>query len=103
MTDRLLRKKDIAAMLGTSEGVAASVLEKQGVHPIDLGYGRSRGLRWLESAVSAALQNMHSEAQSVSGPHPQRPPKAPRVPSATLASMSINELEAILTTGQGVQ
>ena len=29
MTDRLLRKTDIAAMLGTTPGVAASVLAEQ--------------------------------------------------------------------------
>ena len=51
MTDHLLRRKDIAAMLGTSPGVAASILAQRGVHPIDFGLGRGRGPRWLESAV----------------------------------------------------
>ena len=63
MTDRLIGKRDIAAMLGTSPGVAASILAGKGIHPIDLGAGRSRGLRWLESAVQQAVRDMYNEAQ----------------------------------------
>lgn len=103
MTDRLLKKKEIAAMLGTTPGVAASILATQGVHPIDFGYGRSRGLRWLESAVNAVIQSMHSDAQGASGPRNKKASKAVRVPTASLASLSVNELQAILTSGQGVQ
>ena len=59
MSDRLFGKRVIAAMLGTSPGVAASILEGKGIHPIDLGAGRCRGLRWLEAAVQQAVRDMY--------------------------------------------
>lgn len=62
--EKLLRKEEIAAMLGTSPGVAASVLEQRGVHPIDWGRGRGRGPRWLASAVEQTLRDIHAAAQS---------------------------------------
>ena len=55
--ERLLRQQDIAAMLGTSPGVAASILAARGVHPIDFGIGRSRGRRWLSSAVKMCIRD----------------------------------------------
>ncbi|WP_270229552.1 hypothetical protein, partial [Desulfovibrio legallii] len=61
--ERLLRQKDIAAMLGTSPGVAASILAQRGVYPVDFGVGRSRGKRWLESAVKQVILDMHDAAQ----------------------------------------
>lgn len=64
MIDKLLTKQDIAAMLGTTPGVAASILAKQGVMPIDFGMGRGRGTRWLESAVVQSIQTMHNQAQN---------------------------------------
>ena len=63
MSERLLRKKDIAAMLGTSPRVAVAILKEHGCNPSDLGYGRGRGLRWLESAVAAILRDIHVKAQ----------------------------------------
>lgn len=63
MSERLLRQEEIAAMFGTSPGMAASLLRKAGIMPIDLGRGRGRGLRWLESAVQAAIVGLHNEAQ----------------------------------------
>ena len=45
-------------MLGTTPALAASFLAQRGVHPIDFGVGRSRGLRWLESAVAQAMRDM---------------------------------------------
>ena len=61
--ERLLRQQDIAAMLGTTPGVAASILAARGVHPIDFGIGRSRGRRWLSSAVRQVMLDMHEAAQ----------------------------------------
>lgn len=63
MTDRLLRDRDVAAMLGTTPGVAASILSQRGVHAVDFGMGRGRGRRWLESAVQQVIAEMHAEAQ----------------------------------------
>ena len=61
MTDRLLRDRDVAAMLGTTPGVAASILSQRGVHAVDFGMGRSRGRRWLESAVQQVIAELHAE------------------------------------------
>lgn len=97
--ERLLRQKDIAAILGTSPGVAASVLARHGVLAIDFGMGRSRGLRWLESAVKQALRDMHEAAQPK--PPKQRQSK-PSVPTVKLANMSIDDIIS-LTQGQSVQ
>lgn len=97
--ERLLRQKDIAAMLGTSPGVAASVLARHGVQAIDFGMGRSRGPRWLESAVKQALRDMHEAAQPK--PPKQRQSK-PSVPTVKLANMSIDDIIS-LTQGQSVQ
>lgn len=103
MTERLLRKGDIAAMLGTSPGVAASILAERGVHPVDFGYGRARGHRWLESAVRQAMFAMHEAAQpKASRPRPRKPSAVLAGTDARLASLSINDLYA-LTQGPCVQ
>lgn len=103
MTERLLRKKEIAAMLGTSPGVAASILSARGVHPIDFGRGRSRGLHWLESAVVAAIREIHADAQPQ--PKKQRLVTTPRAayPATHLANMTVKDIEGLLTTRQCVQ
>ena len=98
MTDRLIGKRDIAAMLGTSPGVAASILAGKGIHPIDLGAGRSSGLRWLESAVQQAVRDMYSEAQ----PKPKTTRRPRPKPVCSLAGMSTDDIYR-LTTGQCVQ
>ncbi len=91
MTERLLCKKDVAAMLGTSPGVAASILAEHGIYPIDFGRGRSRGQRWLESAVRQTLLAMHEAAQPKA--KKQRVPKPPAgLPTARLASLSVNDV-----------
>lgn len=100
MTDRLLRQVDIAAMLGTSPGVAASILEARGVRPIDFGMGRGRGRRWLESAVKQAMLEMHLAAQPK--PKMPRPTNQPSTPPASLTSMSIDDIYR-LTQGPCVQ
>lgn len=99
MTERLLCKNDVAAMLGTSPGVAVSILAEHGIYPIDFGRGRSRGRRWLESAVRQLLLEMHQAAQ----PKPRKP-RAPKpvVPSIPLANLSVGEIFR-LTHSQCVQ
>ena len=98
MTDRLIGKRDIAAMLGTSPGVAAAILAGKGIHHIDLGAGRSRGLRWLESAVQQAVRDMYNEAQ----PKPKTTRRPRPKPVCGLAGMSTDDIYR-LTTGQCVQ
>ena len=93
MIDRLLRERDIAAMLGTTPGVAASVLAAHGVCPIDLGRGRSRGRRWLESAVRQAIMAMHAEAQ----PRRKARPRPLPIKAQSIANMSVGELHKLLT------
>lgn len=100
MTDHLLRRKDIAAMLGTSPGVAASILAQHGVHPIDFGLGRGRGPRWLESAVRQIILEMHQDAQPK--PKEARQPKRHSTQPVSLTSMSINDIYE-LTQGPCVQ
>ncbi|RHH26004.1 hypothetical protein DW219_00160 [Desulfovibrio sp. AM18-2] len=98
--ERLLRQKDIAAMLGTSPGVAASILAQRGVYPVDFGVGRSRGKRWLESAVKQVILDMHDAAQPrVKVPRKDKPVAAPAM---HLTTMSINDIYR-LTQGQSVQ
>lgn len=100
MTDRLLRRADIAAMLGTTPGVAASILAERGVHPVDFGMGRSRGPRWLESAVRQAMLEMHQTAQPKA--KAIRPAKRTAAPAVSLTNMSINDIYQ-LTQGPCVQ
>ena len=99
MTDRLLKKRELAAMLGTSPGVAVSIMAEHGVHPIDWGAGRSRGYRWPESRVRDVILQMYAAAQ------PQ--PKKPRIPKPSAPSISLADMSAAdvynLTTSQRVQ
>ena len=98
--ERFLRPQDIAAMLGTTPGVAASLLATHGVQPIDFGVGRSRGRRWLESAVRQVMLDMHEAAQPKA--KPLRQGRATPTPSMKLTTMSINDIYR-LTQGQSVQ
>ncbi len=100
MTDRLLRRADIAAMLGTTPGVAASILAERGVHPVNFGMGRSRGPRWLESAVRQAMLEMHQAAQPKA--KATRLVKRTATPAVSLTNMSINDIYQ-LTQGPCVQ
>lgn len=98
MTDRLLRDRDVAAMLGTTPGVAASILAQRGVHAVDFGMGRGRGRRWLESAVQQVIAEMHAEAQPRKRTTVVRSAAAPsRV--AALATMSVSELHRLTQAG----
>ena len=84
MTERLLKKRELAAMLGTSPGVAVSIMSEHGIAPIDWGAGRSRGYRWPESRVRDDILQMYA------ADHPltinQRVPK-PSAPSISLPDM----------------
>ncbi len=97
MTERLLKKRELAAMLGTSPGVAVSIMAEHGVAPIDWGAGRSRGYRWPESRVRDVILEMYVKAQ----------PKKPRVPKPTASRVSLADLSPAdvfnLTTCQRVQ
>lgn len=101
MADRLLRKADIAAMLSTNADMAASILKKYGCYPIDLGYGRGRGLRWLESAVINAMRLMHMEAQ----PIPKEKKEKIKYPKSELdlANMKAGDLQTLLTRKEALQ
>lgn len=105
MSERLLSRQGIAEMLSTSPGVAASTLARYGVQPIDLGRGKYKGARWLESAVSAALKIMHAEAQQ-QAPAPPMKAATPRKPASgvkmRLTDMSINDIFN-LTQARAVQ
>ena len=69
MSERLLRRDDIAALFLTTRDRAASILAKRGCYPIDFGRGPGGGPRWLESAVVAVIREMFLEAQ----PKPPKP------------------------------
>ena len=102
MSDKLLRRCDIAAMLGTTPGVAASILSERGCNPIDFGYGRGRGPRWLESAVIATIRAMHMEAQPQATPS-KNVSKKSKFPKVELANMSASKLYELLTPEQPLQ
>ena len=93
--ERFLKRQEIAAMLGTTPALAASFLAQRGVHPIDFGVGRSRGLRWLESAVAHAMRDMATEAAARHRPRDKKTPK-PKAGTPNITSMSIDELHAFL-------
>ena len=58
-------------MFATSDEYARELLEKHGVYPVDLGAGRGKGLRWLESECVSVLQEMYAASQP-------EPPSKPR-------------------------
>lgn len=88
MIDRYLRSTEVATMLGTSPGVATSILAERGVLPIDFGAGRSRGRRWLLSAVVRVMEDMHEQAQPKT--KQARAPSPPKI--SGLAGMSVDQL-----------
>ena len=82
-------------MLGTTPALAASFLAQRGVHPIDFGVGRSKGLRWLESAVAQAMRDMATEAAARHRPRDKKTPK-PKAGTVNIADMSVADLHAFL-------
>ena len=93
--ERFLKRNEVAAMLGTTPALAASCLAKRGVHPVDLGVGRSRGLRWLESAVAQAMRDMATEAAARHAPRPKKQRPATNA-AVNIADMSAREIEALV-------
>lgn len=93
--ERFLKRQEIAAMLGTTPALAASFLAQRGVHPIDFGVGRSRGLRWLESAVAQAMRGMAAEAAARHRPRDKKTPK-PKAGTPNIANMSVRDVVAFL-------
>ena len=89
-------------MLGTTPALAASFLAQRGVHPVDFGVGRSKGLRWLESAVAQAMRDMATEAAARHRPRPPKPKPHKGTP-VNIADMSAGELYNLLTSGPRVQ
>ncbi len=102
MPERFLRKSEIGAVFGTSPDVARAILMDHGVHPVDLGAGRGRGLRWLESAVQAVAAEMHRRAQPPS--KTSKTPLRPRAgaPAGFLSRVTLDELY-LLTHKPSVQ
>lgn len=86
MEDRYLKKKDIAAMLEMSPDMAASFLRKNGLAPIDLGPGKGKGYRWLESEVQRVMRQAFNKVQPK--PRKPRPPAIPDTNGRPLAECS---------------
>lgn len=63
MSEKLIRTSELCERLQMGKDAAVAVMAANGVFPIHFGVGRGRGLRWLSSAVDAALYKLHQEAQ----------------------------------------
>jgi len=98
--ERFLRLREVADAMGTSPDNARATLARYGVFPIDYGVGRSRGYRWLQSAVNSAMLKMAADAQPTKQPAKPRKTKAPYI---SLASMSVNDLHNYLTQAAVIQ
>lgn len=86
MTDRLLKKRDIAAIFQTSAERAAVILSEHGVNGFTLGAGRGLGFRWLESAVMSVVHALATE------PQPQKKTKARK--AKVVADISLYNMNA---------
>lgn len=87
--EKFLRTKDVAEKMSVSKVLAISLLREHGVFPIDFGYGRGHGLRWLESAVDSVMREMFEKAQ----PQPKQiSTNKIKKPHKSLASLSTKEL-----------
>ena len=104
MEERLLRIEEVAEMLSTSKNRARAILAERKIHPVDLGAGRSGGLRWLRSLVVSALQAMSQEAQEKSNKRRQgrNNKKVQAETQVSLLNMSIDDIFK-LTHNQNVQ
>lgn len=96
-----LNKRQIAEALGTSPGVASTILSERGVSPVDFGRGRGRGLRWYGPAVDVAMRQIHDEAQVKNSPKSSKPVCLPT--TNLVLGRSIYELHAELTGGTKIQ
>lgn len=84
MPDRYINKLEVAALFGSSPAAAEEQLTKAGLRPINLGPGRKRGKRWLESAVLDAIRRIHEKAQPK--------PKHPRPPKPTETYIGVDKM-----------
>lgn len=98
MPEKFIRLSEVAAMLGCGTTRAAKIMRESGVNPVDLGRGRSGGLRWLESAVRSTMLKLHANAQQ-----PEPTTKKTKVPSLHLAGMSAKQLFSYLENARTVQ
>ena len=87
MSEQLIQTSELCARLRLGKDAAVAVMPANGVYPIHLGVGRGRGLRWLSSAVDAALCNMHELAQPK-----QKEAKPPKCDNTDLATMTIDQI-----------
>lgn len=62
--NELLRKKDLPGVMNMSVSTAIDILRRYGVRPVDLGFGRGKGLRWHLGAVKTVIDTLHAEAQT---------------------------------------
>ena len=61
-TLKLITTANAAELLAVSETVAKKVLLRYGLHPVDYGPGRGRGLRWPYLGVLRVIEQMQTEA-----------------------------------------
>ena len=60
-TLKLITTANAAELLAVSETVAKKVLLRYGLHPVDYGPGRGRGLRWPYLGVLRVIEQMQTE------------------------------------------
>lgn len=86
---KLISTKEAATLLDLSPRKAKELLIKGGLSPIDVANGKKRMHRWLESAVYAFIQTLHTNAQTKK----EKPAKKQaKKLHANIASMSIDDL-----------
>lgn len=98
-----LTRQQIAEALGTGPGVAAALLSARGVHPIDLGRGRGRGLRWYAAAVKQVAYDLHTEAQAKKQGKSHTAKKTTVRGPGPILGRSTNEIYAELTGSPPMQ
>ena len=100
MEYKLITTKEAAKLFGLSARTTKALLKKGGLNPINVSRGNRKTYRWLESAVLALIQNMHTEAQQ---PKTKKPTKRRTSElKASVLSMDIDDLFA-LTQGHAIQ
>lgn len=68
-----LKRSDLPTFSGLSMNAILTVLERQGVRPVDVG-GKGYGLRWYRDAVMQALGTLHADAQRAPRKRPAKKP-----------------------------
>ena len=83
MSERFLRKAEIAAVFGTSPDIARAILRSH--------------------AVLAVMQEMHTEANARAQKDREARPGRASTNFPALAHMSVRQISELLTKSQGVQ